>query len=109
MNNFAYVDHIADRNVEGVEYMINTLSAKDASVAKEAAVNGVVIGALKTIARNVFGNIPFFRPVITDNSVETFQIWFNEFAEANNLTKRIHVTGVWSEETKEAYDMIVNA
>lgn len=107
MNNFNSVVHYETRNEEAVAYMIANLSLREESVANETAVNGIVIGALKSIARRTFGCIPLFRPTITDNSVETFQIWFNEFAEANNISKRIRVTGVWSEETKAAYDMIV--
>lgn len=107
MNNFKTVEHFETRNDEAVAYMIDELSKKEESVAKETAVNGIVIGALRSIARRAFGRIPLFRPTITDNSVETFQIWFNDFAEANNINKRIRVTGVWSEETKAAYDMLV--
>lgn len=107
MNNFNTVEHFEIRNEEAVAYMISNLSNKEESVANETAINGIVIGALKAIARRTFGCIPLFKATITDNSVETFQIWFNEFAEANNIRTRVRVTGVWSEETKAAYDMVV--
>lgn len=108
-NNFANVEHFADRNAAGVAMikarLVSVLNFK--SEEKEEEIGSVTMTAIKTMARAAFGRIPFFRTEIKANSVETFQVWFNEFAETNNL-KAIRVTGVWSEETQTAFEMIAD-
>lgn len=112
-NNFAHVEHIADRNAMGVAYIkdriMSVLGKNSLNGENEEVVGTVTMGALKDLGRKAFGRIPLFRTRIKNNSVETFQEWFNEFAEVNNINKRVHVTGVWSEETQEALDLIVDA
>lgn len=108
-NNFASVEHFADRNAAGVAIIKARLSAVLGfkSEEKEEEIGSMTMNAIRSMARAAFGRIPFMRTEIKSNSVETFQVWYNEFAEANNL-KAIHVTGVWNEETQTAFESIAD-
>lgn len=67
----------------------------------------VAMSALKTIAKKAFGQLPIFRTRYYDNSVETFQNFFNEFSEVNGLMVTVPTHGVWCERTQAAFDLIV--
>lgn len=110
-NNFASVEHMNDRNVEGVSYMKAALAnvmGVCTKAEKENEMGAVAMSAIKAMARAAFGHLPLFRTVQMENGVMTFQAFFNDFAEANNLNAHVRVTGVWNEATQEAFDMIVN-
>lgn len=111
MNNFAYVNHYQTRNAIGVKYikdrLVSVFKGKLCLKAdKEDEIGSATMAAIKDIARRAFGCLPLFRTRFTDNSVETFQIWFNDFAESNGLRNSLRVTGVWDEETQAAFDLI---
>lgn len=107
-NNFKHVEHFADRNAMGVAYIKDMLAKVSAQKVEEDANGSVAMAVIRDIARKAFGRIPFGRVEIRNNAIETFQVWYNDFVDANNLSTRIHVTGVWSEETQAAFDSIVN-
>lgn len=109
MNNFAYVNHYATRNAAGVAFIKSRLVAllNFKSEEKAEEIGSVTMNAIRTIARAAFGRIPFGRVEFKSNSIETFQVWYNDFAETNNL-KGIRVTGVWNEETHAAFDSIAD-
>lgn len=106
-NNFAFVEHMADRNVDGVSYIKEVLATVMGSSTKEEGIGFSTMSVIKDMARRAFGSIPLFRTQITENSIETFQVWYNEFAETNNLGLTLRVTGVWNEPTQNAFDLIV--
>ena len=106
MYNYAEVNHFGTRNAEGVAFMLKTLSKFDGNVAKEATIGYTAMAVLKTLARKVFGSLPLFRTRITDCGVETFQTWYNDLAEVNNL-KTLRNTGVWDEATAAAFNSLV--
>lgn len=111
MNNFAYVNHFNTRNAAGVKYIKGRLVMvlKDVCLKgdKEEEIGYSTMGAIKDIARKAFGCLPLLRTRFNDNSVITFQDWFNDFAEANDLMVSLRVTGVWDEPTREAFEFIV--
>jgi len=106
MNNFPEVNHFHTRNLAGVSFMLNRLAVIDPIVEKETVMGHVAMGVLKTVARKVFGSLPLFRTRIADCGVETFQSWYNDFAEINNM-KTLRNTGVWDEATESAFNSIV--
>ncbi|AEV89674.1 hypothetical protein OBP_237 [Pseudomonas phage OBP] len=108
-NNFAFVNHYETRNAAGVAFIKSRLVAliNFSSEEKEDEIGSVTMNAIRTIARVAFGRIPFGRTEFKSNSVETFQNWYNDFAETNNL-KSIKVTGVWNEETQIAFASIAD-
>lgn len=109
-NNFANVEHMADRNVDGIAYMktvLATVMGVCTKTEKENEMGNVAMAAIKTMARTAFGRLPLFRTAQLENGVMTFQAFFNEFAEANDLNAHLRVTGVWNEATQNAFDMIV--
>lgn len=113
MNNFAYVNHYQTRNAMGVKYIKERLIALFKGTVclkadKEDEIGSSTMAAIKDMARRAFGRLPLFRTRFSANSVETFQVWFNDFAEANDLLISLRVTGVWDEATQEAFDMIVD-
>jgi len=108
MYNYAEVNHYNTRNNDGVAFMLKTLSKFDGNVAKEATIGYTAIAVLKTLARKVFGALPLFRTRITESGVETFQTWYNDLAEVNNM-KALRNTGVWDEATAAAFNSIVMA
>lgn len=106
--NFASVEHMADRNVIGVSYIKDRLySVMGKKTGKEVGIGFITMSIIKDMGRRAFGSIPLFRTRITSNSIETFQIWYNEFAEMNCLGVTLRVTGVWNEPTQEAFELIV--
>lgn len=110
-NNFAAVEHMNDRNVEGVSYMKTILAnvmGVNTESEKENEMGSVAMSAIKSMARSAFGRLPLFRTAQMENGVMTFQAFFNDFAEANDLNAHLRVTGVWNEATQNAFDMIVN-
>lgn len=112
MNNFAYVNHYETRNALGVKYIKDRIIAlfKGAvclKADKEDEIGSSTMAAIKDMARRAFGRLPLFRTRYSANSVETFQNWFNDFAESNDLRSHLRVTGVWDEATQAAFDMIV--
>ncbi|QYN80146.1 hypothetical protein PQD71_gp180 [Kosakonia phage Kc263] len=111
MNNFAYVNHYETRNAIGVKYikdrLISVFKGKLCLKAdKEDEIGSATMSAIKDIARRAFGCLPLLRTRFSTNSVETFQNWFNDFSESNNLVMTLRVTGVWDEETQAAFDLI---
>jgi len=108
MNNFPHVTHFAKVNFAGVSYMKSVLAVFNKEVNKEVNMGSITMSVLKTIARDAYGSLPLFRSNKGSNEVHAFQIWFNDFAETNNIAFTVHTTGIWSEETQEAFDLIVN-
>lgn len=108
MYNYAEVNHYNTRNSEGIAFMLKTLSKVDASLAGETTIGHSAMSVLKTLARKVFGSLPLFRTRISECGVETFQNWYNDLAEANNM-KALRNTGVWDEATAAAFTTIVMA
>ena len=109
-NNFASVEHIAGRNVDGINYMkaiLGNILGTNSSSEKEDEMGSISMNAVKVICRKAFGAIPLFRTTQLENGVMTFQAFFNDFAEANNINANLRVTGVWNEATQKAFDMIV--
>jgi hypothetical protein len=111
MNNFAFVGHYNARNEAGVKYIKDRLVAVLGKISfsgeKETEIGHSTMALIKDIARKAFGCLPLFRTRFSDNSVETFQNWYNDFAEANNMNT-LRLTGVWDEATREAFDLITN-
>ena len=105
MNNFANVTHFETRNVNGVAYMKAALGME--TTGEELHLCASTLMSIKTLARKALGCLPLFRTRTLDNGVMTFQEFFNEVAEANNLNLRLRVTGVWNESTQKAFDMLV--
>lgn len=106
MYNYAEVNHFGTRNAEGVAFMLKALVKVDASISTETTIGYAAMSVLKTLARKVFGSLPLFRTRITDCGVETFQTWYNDLAEVNNL-KTLRNTGVWDEATAAAFNSLV--
>jgi hypothetical protein len=106
MYNYAEVNHFGTRNKEGVAFMLKSLAKIDASISTETTIGYAAMSVLKTLARKVFGSLPLFRTRITDCGVETFQTWYNDLAEVNNM-KPLRNTGVWDEATAAAFNSIV--
>lgn len=108
MYNYAEVNHFNTRNNAGVAFMLKALVKVDSSISTETTISYAAISVLKTLARKVFGALPLFRTRITDCGIETFQAWYNDLAEVNNL-KTLRNTGVWDEATADAFNRIVMA
>lgn len=108
MYNYAEVNHFGTRNADGVSFMLTRLAVIDPTIAKEKVIGLAAMTVLKTLARKVFGSLPLFRTRITDCGVATFQTWYNDLAEVNNL-KTLRNTGVWDAATAAAFNSIVMA
>lgn len=106
MYNYAEVNYYNTRNKEGIAFMLKTLSKFDINLAKEETIGHGAITVLKSLARKVFGALPLFRARITECGIVTFQTWYNDLAEVNNI-KALRVTGVWDEDTSAAFNSIV--
>jgi len=106
MYNYPEVNHYGTRNANGIAFMLTRLAKVDPSMVNEKAISGAAITSLKKLALKLVLSLPLFKPTITDNGVETFQTWYNDLAESNNL-KSIRVTGVWDEATEAAFNSIV--
>ncbi|UQT02726.1 hypothetical protein YUBABA_01050 [Serratia phage vB_SmaM-Yubaba] len=109
-NNFANVEHFADRNVDGLAYMKDTLAnvmGANTKADKAEEFGSFSMAAIKALGRKAFGAIPLFRTKPQNNGVMTFQAFFNDFAETNNMSQRLRMTGVWDDATKAAFDMMV--
>lgn len=105
MNNFANVTHFTLRNVNGVAYMKAAMGME--TTGEELHLGNEALMAIKYLARKALGSIPLFRTRILENGVMTFQEFFNEVAETNNMNLRLRVTGVWNTPTQQAFDMLV--
>lgn len=109
-NNFANVEHFADRNVDGLAYMKDVLAnvmGTNTKTEKPEEFGAFSMAAIKAMGRKAFGAIPLFRTKPQVNGIMTFQVFFNDFAEANNLNIRLRTTGVWDEATFNALTMMV--
>lgn len=111
MNNYGYVNHYQARNALGVRYIKDRLIAVfkgslSLKADKEDEIGSATMTAIKDIGRRAFGRLPILRTRFHSNSVETFQEWFNDFADSNNLHMSLRITGVWDDETQAAFDMI---